>query len=202
MRILILDNYDSFVYNIAQLIQTIKGVTIDVIKNDKITLEEVDLYDKIILSPGPGLPENAGIMPSLINRYGATKPILGICLGHQGLCESFGASLHNLKDPLHGIATTATQKTPHYIFEGIAQSFLVGHYHSWVVRINDKSPLRTLAVDEQGNCMAAYHPEMNWVGLQFHPESLLTPEGIKILENWVMHQSTILEQQRPINYEK
>ena len=186
MKILILDNYDSFTYNLVHLLREI-GVDLDVFRNDKISLEAVDSYDKILLSPGPSLPKDAGIMPQLIKRYAPYKNILGVCLGHQAIGEAFGASLFNLPEVQHGIATDVLTNEQSDLFEHLPQRFKIGRYHSWVIDKNSlkNTPLQITAEDEQGFVMAIKHQEYQVRGVQFHPESILTEYGKQILENWL-----------------
>jgi len=186
MKILLLDNYDSFTYNLVEVIrQQNLGVEIDVIRNDKITVEEVAIYDKILLSPGPSVPENAGIMLDLIKRYASEKPILGICLGHQAIGQAFGGKLLNIQPVMHGIQSKATLDS-HYLFEGVNQNISIGRYHSWVLdEAEFPAELKILARSEDGQIMAACHKEYDVCGLQFHPESVMTPEGARILKNWI-----------------
>lgn len=186
MKLLILDNYDSFTFNLVHYVEQFCD-EVTVIRNDKITLGQVDEYDAIILSPGPGLPIDAGIMPQLIKRYAPTKKILGVCLGHQAIAEAFGAKLINLKEVLHGVAVpiqVIEESEP--IFTGIPISINTGRYHSWSVS-SDEFPeeLIPTAVDADGNIMALRHTEFDVSGVQFHPESLLTEYGLKMIENWV-----------------
>jgi anthranilate synthase component 2 len=187
MKLLVLDNYDSFVYNIVHIIKELGyGANMDVIRNDKITLEEVSKYDKILLSPGPGIPSEAGIMQDLIRKYGPTKNIFGVCLGHQGIGEIFGASLINLDEVYHGLAINTKIVADDIIFEGVPKAFMSGRYHSWA--IDPKSDLKNLvvtAMDEKGNIMAFRHKKYNVRGVQFHPESILTENGKVMLENWL-----------------
>lgn len=187
MKILVVDNYDSFVYNLVHILRNCKGVTVDVYKNDCIDLEAVDAYDKILLSPGPGLPKDAGIMPQLIERYAPTKSILGVCLGHQAIGEYFGAELYNLPEPLHGIASKIQIDTEDYLFQSLNQKIQIGHYHSWVVTMKDKENdvLEIIAKDKNGNTMALRHKTYDVRGVQFHPESILTASGITMIKNWV-----------------
>lgn len=186
MKLLVLDNYDSFTYNLVYILREL-GQRPDVIRNDKIALEAVNQYDKIMLSPGPGIPSEAGIMQDLVAEYGPTKSILGICLGHQGIGEVYGARLENLGDVLHGVAhrTTVTDSSEP-LFAGIPDELTVGRYHSWTV-VPDSMPdeLKTTAVDEHGRVMALAHTRFDVRGLQFHPESVLTENGVKMLENWL-----------------
>lgn len=185
MKLLIVDNYDSFTYNIVHLIKEL-GVTPEVYRNDRIEPEEIDRYDKIILSPGPGIPCEAGILNKLIRRYAARKSILGICLGEQAIGECFGAGLKNLPEVYHGVATPIRIVKRDVLFEGIGENFEAGRYHSWVVdRINFPDCLQITAVDEKGEIMALAHREYDVKGVQFHPESILTPQGKKIIENWL-----------------
>lgn len=187
MKILILDNYDSFTYNLVHLLEQFENVDLDVIRNDKITVEEVAKYDKIVLSPGPGLPAEAGILMPLIKKYAASKSILGVCLGHQGIAEAFGGKLINLDRVMHGIATetTVTDKNER-LFKGLPEKFLTGRYHSWSVDpIGLPAELKVTAVGEKGDIMALAHKEYDVKGVQFHPESVLTEHGKQILKNWV-----------------
>ena len=187
MNILLLDNYDSFTYNLAHYLREITGDEIPVIRNDQITVEEIDRYDAIVLSPGPGLPKDAGIMPELLRRYSPTKRILGVCLGMQAIGECFGGILINLDRVYHGQATPATILKPDEIlFRGLPARITVGRYHSWVVS-GDGFPdsLEITAVDDNGQVMALRHKQFDVRGVQFHPESILTPEGMKMMENWV-----------------
>lgn len=186
MRILVLDNYDSFTFNLVQYIQEILGQPVEVFRNDAISLEAVADYDAVILSPGPGLPADAGIMPELIRRYAATKPILGVCLGHQAIGEAFGARLENLAQVFHGVDTPINIIDPDEpLFRGLGPVITAGRYHSWAVA-GEKLPaeLHITAVDESGAIMAMRHRQYNVRGVQFHPESILTPEGRKLLENF------------------
>ncbi|MDX2306097.1 MAG: aminodeoxychorismate/anthranilate synthase component II [Microscillaceae bacterium] len=185
MKILVLDNYDSFVYNLVHILREM-GYDPDVFRNDKISLEAVAQYDKILLSPGPGIPSEAGIMLDLIKTYAPQKSILGVCLGHQAIAEAFGAQLYNLPEVLHGIASQNTllvEDEP--LFEGLPRQFKIGHYHSWVVNESTlNGSLRVTSKDFRGNVTAISHIEYNVKGLQFHPESILTEHGKVILENW------------------
>lgn len=186
MKVLVLDNYDSFTYNLVQYVQEILGEKVDVIRNDAITLEEVDAYDVILLSPGPGLPEEAGIMPELIKRYAPHKIILGVCLGHQAIGEAFGASLENLAEVYHGIETNMLRtEADSVLFKDLPQEFRAGRYHSWVIK-KDTLPaaFQLTAVDKTGEIMAIRHREYDLFGVQFHPESIMTPDGYKMLENF------------------
>lgn len=187
MKVLVLDNYDSFTYNLVQYIQEILGRPIDVFRNDEISLEAVDHYDVIILSPGPGLPREAGIMPQLIKRYAANKPILGVCLGHQAIGEAFGGQLENLTDVYHGIETDVQIIVEDdLIFQGVAPRFRAGRYHSWVVsRDNFPQELEVTAVAENEVIMAMRHREYPVWGVQFHPESIMTAQGMQMLENFL-----------------
>jgi anthranilate synthase component 2 len=186
MKILLIDNYDSFTYNLSLLVKRHTGVLPDVRRNDDITLEEVAIYDKIILSPGPGLPSSAGILMELIKQYAPSKSILGVCLGHQAIAEAFGATLHNLSQVYHGIATPVQQQIPDLLFAGLENTFEVGRYHSWVAdRERFPESLLVTAEDEQGYIMAFRHKEYNVRGIQFHPESILTPQGKQIMANWL-----------------
>jgi anthranilate synthase component 2 len=192
MKILIFDNYDSFTYNLVHLIEKITHEKVDVYRNDKITLEDVQQYDKIILSPGPGLPSEAGLLLSLIKEYAATKSILGVCLGHQAIGEVFGGKLTNLSSVFHGVATpvkTVNGKqsaVSNQLFKGLNETFNVGRYHSWIVDKKDfPDELEITAEDENGFIMALQHKQYDVQGVQFHPESVLTPDGEKIMRNWL-----------------
>ena len=186
MKLLVLDNYDSFTYNLVYILREL-GQKPDVIRNDKIALDVVGQYDKIMLSPGPGIPSEAGIMQNLVRAYGPTKSILGICLGHQGIAEVYGAHLENLGDVLHGVAhrTTIVDRSEP-LFTNIPDELTVGRYHSWTV-VPDSMPadLRITAVDEQGRVMGLSHTRYDVKGLQFHPESVLTENGVQMIKNWL-----------------
>ncbi|WP_077924169.1 aminodeoxychorismate/anthranilate synthase component II [Spirosoma sp. 209] len=186
MKLLVLDNYDSFTYNLVYILREL-GYRPDVVRNDKLTVEDAGQYDKIMLSPGPGIPSEAGIMQDLVREHGPTKSILGICLGHQGIGEVYGATLENLGDVLHGVAHRATvTDTAERLFTGIPAELTVGRYHSWTV-VPESMPadLRTTAIDENGRVMALAHTRYDVRGLQFHPESVLTENGVKMIQNWL-----------------
>lgn len=187
MKVLVLDNYDSFTYNLVQYIQEILEQPVDVFRNDEISLDAVDAFDVIILSPGPGLPSEAGIMPDLIKRYAPTKQILGVCLGHQAIGEAFGGQLENLTHVFHGIETAVDIIVEDdLIFQGIDRSFQAGRYHSWVVsREAFPEALEVTAVAENEVIMAMRHREYAVWGVQFHPESIMTEQGMKMLENFL-----------------
>jgi anthranilate synthase component II len=187
MKILVIDNYDSFTYNLVQYIEEITNSRIDIFRNDKISLNAVSKYDMIVLSPGPGLPKDAGIMPALIKRYAPTKSILGVCLGHQAIGEAFGGTLRNLSNVYHGIATSVhiiDDNEP--IFDKMPSKIEVGRYHSWVVNKEDlPSRLKITAIDDAGEIMAMRHLDYHVKGVQFHPESVMTPTGKQMLENFL-----------------
>jgi anthranilate synthase component 2 len=187
MKILVFDNYDSFTYNLVHLVEKITNIKVDVFRNDEISLEDVEKYDKIILSPGPGIPSEAGLLLALIKKYASTKSILGVCLGHQAIGEAFGGTLINLDTVYHGVATPIkifNQQAP--IFKHLNSEILVGRYHSWIVSDeNFPEELEVTARDENGYIMALQHKTYDVQGLQFHPESVLTPDGEKILKNWL-----------------
>ncbi len=185
-KILLLDNYDSFVYNIVHTVEKL-GYGVDIFRNDKISLSDVDRYDKIILSPGPGIPSEAGILCDLIREYGHRKSILGICLGEQAIGEVYGATLTNLSSVFHGVASSVDIIAPDPIFEGVPENFTAGRYHSWCVASDALPPsLEVTATDScEGRIMALRHREYDVRGVQFHPESILTPEGDKIIGNWL-----------------
>ena len=186
MHILVLDNYDSFTYNLVQMIEQIIGGKVDVFRNDKISLEEVEKHDKIILSPGPGIPEEAGILLDLIKTYAPTKSIFGVCLGQQAIAEAFGGSLINLKEIYHGVATKSEQIKEHKIFKNLPKILEVGRYHSWAVNPEDfPEELEITSIDEHGMIMSLKHKTYDVHAVQYHPESILTPNGKQILENFI-----------------
>jgi anthranilate synthase component II len=187
MKILVFDNYDSFTYNLVHLVEKITGEKVDVHRNDQIVLADVAAYDKIILSPGPGIPEEAGMLLPLIKEYAATKSILGVCLGHQAIAEAFGGKLTNLSTVFHGVAMPIKIKSKKSkILQGLPETIEVGRYHSWIVS-DDNFPeeLEVTARDENGYIMGLQHKMYDVQGVQFHPESVLTPDGEKILQNWL-----------------
>lgn len=186
MKILLLDNYDSFTFNLVHIVKEL-GYEIDVIRNDKIALEAVDAYDKILLSPGPGIPEEAGILLPLIERYAPTKSILGVCLGEQAIGQVFGAKLINLQEVYHGISSVIDVVADEPLFKGMGNPFMGGRYHSWVVDPeNLPECLEVTAIErESRQIMALRHKEYDVKGIQFHPESVLTPNGKTIIENWL-----------------
>lgn len=190
MKILVFDNYDSFTYNLVHLVEKILQQKVDVFRNDEIPLEKVNDYDKIILSPGPGIPEEAGLLLPLIKMYAPSKSILGVCLGHQAIGEAFGGKLTNLKNVYHGVATNCQLSIDNcQLFEGLPSNFEVGRYHSWVVdRNNFPDELEITAEDDNGYIMALQHKTYDVQGVQFHPESVLTPDGEKIMRNWLSEQ--------------
>lgn len=185
MKLLILDNYDSFTYNVVHAVRQL-GVEPDVYRNDEIALDDVDRYDAIIVSPGPGVPAEAGILPQLLQRYSATKRILGICLGEQAIGECFGARLLNLSEVWHGVQTPVNIIANDYIFRNLGPEIQVGRYHSWVVDSNNLPDcLEVTARSNDGQIMALRHRTLDVRGVQFHPESILTPQGLTILKNWL-----------------
>lgn len=186
MKILVLDNYDSFTYNLVYILRELHD-QVDVYRNDKIALEAVADYDKILLSPGPGIPSEAGIMLELVHEYASTKSILGVCLGHQGIGEVFGGSLENMTDVLHGISDkTIISDASERLFKGLPQEFQVGRYHSWTVVPETVPDSMTItAFDEQGRVMALSHKKFDVRGVQFHPESVLTEYGKELIQNWL-----------------
>ena len=188
MKILVFDNYDSFTYNLVHLVEKIIDEDVDVYRNDEIALEKVKEYDKIILSPGPGIPEEAGLLLPLIKEYAATKSILGVCLGHQAIGEAFGGSLINLDKVYHGVATPIKVKSQKSkILSGLGDTIEVGRYHSWIVSKENfpSEELEITAEDDNGYIMAMQHIKYDVQGVQFHPESVLTPDGEKIMRNWL-----------------
>lgn len=188
MKIVIIDNYDSFTYNLSHLIKEI-GAEVTVIRNNQFTLNQLERFDKIVLSPGPGIPSEAGLLLDVIKTYKGRKPILGVCLGHQAIGEVFGGTLENLSDVFHGVATEGTQFSNDYIFDSLPKRITMGRYHSWVVsRENFPTCLEVTAVSDEGQIMALKHKNYDIHGIQFHPESVLTPEGKTILRNFIDHQ--------------
>ena len=187
MSLLVLDNYDSFTYNLVHILRDLGlGNEMEVHRNDKISLREVGKFDKILLSPGPGVPKDAGIMPELISRYADTKSILGVCLGHQAIGEAFGAKLHNLPLVYHGVTTSVNQVEKDRLFDGIPTDFTVCRYHSWVVSEESlPEELEVTVRGEEGRIMGIRHKEYNVRGVQFHPESIMTEHGFKMIENWL-----------------
>jgi anthranilate synthase component 2 len=192
VKLLVFDNYDSFTYNLVHLVEKILGVKVTVFRNDQIDLDAVNEYDKIILSPGPGIPSEAGLLLPLIKAYAPKKSILGVCLGHQAIGESFGGKLINLSTVYHGLATpiqlvpTSSKQEANDVFQGFENELIVGRYHSWV--ISDEGfpdELEITARDHNNYIMALRHKTYDVQGVQFHPESVLTPEGEKILRNWL-----------------
>ena len=194
MKIVIIDNYDSFTYNLSHLVKEL-GAEVTVLRNDQFELQDLEAYSKISLSPGPGIPSEAGLLLDVIKTYAGKKPILGVCLGHQAIGEAFGGKLENLSDVFHGVATQChitVVATPCHItvddpiFSGIDRNITIGRYHSWVVsREGLPECLEVTAVSDEGQIMALRHKTMNIRGIQFHPESVLTPDGRKMLQNWM-----------------
>ncbi|MDF2931696.1 MAG: aminodeoxychorismate/anthranilate synthase component [Chryseobacterium sp.] len=188
-KILVFDNYDSFTYNLVQMIEKITNQKVDVYRNDEISIKEIEKYEKIILSPGPGIPEEAGILLDLIKKYAPKKSILGVCLGQQAIAEAFGGNLINLSEIFHGVATTSkTIKEDVKLFKNLPKEIEVGRYHSWAVN-NENFPdeLEITAVDNDGMIMALQHKTYDVHGVQFHPESILTPEGEVIIRNFLLN---------------
>ncbi len=188
MKILVFDNYDSFTYNLVHLVKKITNGSVDVYRNDELPLEKVAHYDKILLSPGPGIPSEAGMLLELIKAYAPSKSILGVCLGLQAIGLSFGGELINLTTVYHGIATPVytNGEVPSKLFDGLPEEFIVGRYHSWVV--NDQhfpADLEITARDASGYIMGLQHKTFDIQGVQFHPESVLTPDGETIMRNWL-----------------
>lgn len=187
MKIVIIDNYDSFTFNLSHLVRQ-AGAEVNVVRNDRFRIEELEPFDKIILSPGPGIPSEAGLLMEVIRRYAGRKPILGVCLGHQAIGEVFGARLTNLAEVFHGVQTPCRLTAADYLFDGLPEEFSVGRYHSWVVDAGSlPACLEVTAVSPEGQIMALRHREHDVHGIQFHPESVLTPEGKTIMENFLKH---------------
>lgn len=190
-HIAIIDNYDSFTYNLVQLVEQ-AGARVTVLRNDRFALPDLAAYDKLLLSPGPGIPQEAGLLMPIIRTYAATKPILGVCLGEQAIGEAFGARLCNLSDVFHGVQTEISLDGPgvadDYLFDGLPRRLAVGRYHSWVVnRENLPDVLAVTTVSDEGLIMGLRHRKLDVHGIQFHPESVLTPLGERIIRNWTNH---------------
>lgn len=187
MKIVIIDNYDSFTYNLSHLVKEL-GAEVTVLRNDSFPIEELETYDKILLSPGPGIPKEAGLLLEVIRTYAGKKPILGVCLGEQAIGEVFGGKLTNLSEVYHGIQSPIRITASNYLFEGLPEEIPVGRYHSWVIdRENFPDALEITAVSQEGYIMALRHKDFDVQGIQFHPESVLTPDGKKIISNWLNH---------------
>ena len=185
MKIVIIDNYDSFTYNLSHLVKEL-GADVTVYRNDQFELDQLEAFDKIILSPGPGIPSEAGLLLDVIRTYAGKKPILGVCLGHQAIGEVFGGKLTNLTDVYHGVATEGTQFGIDPIFAGLSKRIVMGRYHSWVVdKVGFPECLEITAESDEGQIMALRHRMYDIHGIQFHPESVLTPEGRTIIKNWM-----------------
>lgn len=191
MKTVIIDNYDSFTYNLAHLVKEL-GTDVTVLRNDQFALADLAAFDNIILSPGPGIPSEAGLLCDVIRAYASQKPILGVCLGHQAIGEVFGAQLENLSEVFHGVATEGTQLGNDILFNGLPRRITMGRYHSWVVsREGFPACLEITAESDEGQIMALRHREYNVRGIQFHPESVLTPDGRTMLSNWLSAQQTL-----------
>jgi anthranilate synthase component 2 len=190
MNILMIDNYDSFTYNLVHMLESFDGVSVTVKRNDQLTLADVEPFSHIVLSPGPGIPSEAGLMPAIVREFSPRKNILGVCLGHQCIGESFGGTLHNLESPIHGKTRPMKVIDPEeQLFRGLPRKLNVGRYHSWVVA-KDSIPdsLVVTAVDDSGEVMALRHRTFSVCGVQFHPESILTETGRTMLENWISYE--------------
>lgn len=186
MKILVLDNYDSFTFNLVHIIREL-GYGMDIYRNDQISVEAVGKYDKILLSPGPGIPDEAGIMKQVIRQYAASKSILGVCLGHQGIAECFGAKLFNLPHVLHGVTSTLqVTDAGEKLFAGLPQQFTVTHYHSWVVEATTlPKEIKVTSTNAKGLVLSLAHTQYDVRGVQFHPESIMTEHGKQIIKNWL-----------------
>ena len=185
MKAIIIDNYDSFTFNLFHLVREL-GIDVSVVRNDAFRMEEIEAFDKIILSPGPGIPDEAGQLLNVIRTYAGRKPILGVCLGHQAIGQVFGAKLTNLSDVYHGVQTPVFVCKDDYLFKGLQRELLVGRYHSWVVDADGLPPcLEVTAVDSEKHVMALRHRDFDIHGVQFHPESVLTPCGKAIMKNFL-----------------
>ena len=187
IKTIIIDNYDSFTYNLSHLLKEL-WADVTVVRNDKFRIEDLEKYDKIVLSPGPGIPSEAGLMPQVIKSYAGRKPILGICLGHQAIGEAFGAKLLNIGNVVHGVATPAHLTAQDYLFEGLPTDLEVGRYHSWVVDENGLPEcIEVTSRSDDGYIMSMRHKDYDIRGIQYHPESVLTPDGKTIINNWLNH---------------
>ena len=187
MKVYIIDNYDSFTYNLSHLVKSM-GADVKVVRNNKFSMPDLEDADKIILSPGPGIPDEAGLTLNVIDTYKDRTPILGVCLGHQAIGQYFGAQLTNLSDVFHGVQTSININTGDYLFQGLSPCITVGRYHSWIVSRQDLPDCLTiLAQSEEGHIMALKHNSYDIRGIQFHPESVLTPNGYQISNNWLKH---------------
>lgn len=185
MKIVIIDNYDSFTYNLSHLVKEL-GAEVAVVRNDQFELSDLESFDKIILSPGPGIPSEAGLLLDVIRTYAGRKPILGVCLGHQAIGEVFGGQLMNLGEVFHGVATPCHLMQRDYIFEGLPDDVTVGRYHSWVVDASTMPDcLEITSLSDEGQVMSLRHKDFDIRGIQYHPESVLTPDGKTILKNWI-----------------
>ncbi len=186
-KIVVIDNYDSFTYNLVHYLREITGEQVDVYRNDEIEPEALAGYDKIVISPGPGIPVEAGNTPAIIRRWAKEKSILGICLGHQAIAEAFGGRLINLEEPYHGIRSEIHILAEDPLFSEVPETFLAGRYHSWVVdRDSLPAEMTVTSEDSEGQVMGISHRELDVRGLQFHPESVMTEYGYKIIENWIV----------------
>lgn len=184
-KVLVIDNYDSFTYNLVHYLQDL-NCDVTVIRNDKLTLGEVDIFDKILLSPGPGIPDEAGLLKPIIKQYAATKSILGICLGQQAIAEVFGGSIENLDQVYHGVSSEVERtNADEILYKGLPKKLEVGRYHSWVVSKDLPESLIATSVDKNGEIMSLKHKIYDVRAVQYHPESILTPQGKQILKNWV-----------------
>jgi len=190
MQLLIIDNYDSFTYNLVQVVRKITGHEPSVKRNDQFKMEDLSSFDKILLSPGPGIPQEAGLLLPLIKTYGSSKSIMGVCLGQQAIVEAYGGSLKKMDQVYHGVATKINVTAPDVIFKNLPSSFTVGRYHSWVAK-KEIFPdvLQITSEDEHGNIMSVKHKSLDVRGVQFHPESIMTEHGTQIIANWIHHTS-------------
>ncbi len=191
MNILMIDNYDSFTYNLVHMLETFEGVSVVVKRNNQLSLSDVEPFERIVLSPGPGIPAEAGIMPEIVRTFAETKRILGVCLGHQCIGEIFGGTLLNISEPIHGKATPIEIIDPSEpLFKGLPKRISVGRYHSWVVSTESfpKENLSITALDDEGQIMALAHKRLDVRGVQFHPESILTDNGRAILGNFISYE--------------
>ncbi|MES2619609.1 MAG: aminodeoxychorismate/anthranilate synthase component II [Bacteroidota bacterium] len=185
-KVLVIDNYDSFTYNLVYLLRQFENVQVDVVRNDFVKMETLKDYDKLLFSPGPGVPQEAGMMCDIIREYAGKKPMLGVCLGHQAIGEVFGSKLKNLSSVFHGIATDIFVRNNDGIFKDVPKTFKAGRYHSWVIDENNLSDeLEVTATDENNLIMSVAHKKYDIQGVQFHPESILTEHSVTMMSNWI-----------------
>jgi anthranilate synthase component 2 len=185
IKVFLIDNYDSFTYNLVHILRGL-GAELTIKRNDQFEISELEAYDKILISPGPGIPDEAGLIKEVIRTYAGKKPILGVCLGHQAIAEVYGGEIYNMDKVYHGVGTKITVDND-YMFKDLPAEIVVGRYHSWSVKDNLPKELEVTAHDENGIVMALKHKKFDVRGVQFHPESILTPRGTELMKNWLEH---------------